>query len=412
STPLTDGIAGDDLQGAAPHQVAYDFGQSAANTVTARIYGIAAQANGSLTFQVTIDPGFARASVITNTASYRYFDANGFAGYEQFASASYTVTGKADLTLTGQHVPTATPGTTVTFTNVLTNTGDATDTFDVTLGASTFPAGTQIRLYKSDGTTPLADTDSDGTPDTGPLAAGASYNIVVKVDLPATTLPGSYKVSKTARSAIVPSRTVTVDDVVDGVALACRVSLDPDNQALIGFGQHVTYTHYLTNRGNCSETVQAMVNYLGDSKAGWTSFAYIDNPTAGGSSIPGVVDGTDTRVVQGWSRILGPGESVRVLVDVFAPSASVPNGTKALKQLADSDVTTLVITSVTVGPLVVHDTTLVDTDNIPGEPSNAIRNFTDGSFTTPTPWGVIGRSLFLRADAAACNADPAVAESR
>ncbi|HXF77849.1 MAG TPA: SdrD B-like domain-containing protein, partial [Usitatibacter sp.] len=125
-----------------------------------------------------------------------------------------------------------------------------------------------------------------------------------------------------------------------------------------------------------------------------------------------VVDGTDTRVVQGWSRILAPGETVRVLVDVFAPSASVTNGTKALKQLADSDVTTLVITGVTVGPLVVHDTTLVDTENIPGEPSNAIRNFTDGSFTTPTPWGVIGRNLFLRADAAACDADPAVAESR
>jgi len=162
------------------------------------------------------------------------------------------------------------------------------------------------------GVTPLADTDHDGTPDSGPLAPGASYNIVVKATLAATTPAGTYKVSKTASSAIAPGRSVTVDDVVDTVTQLCSIVLEPDNQALIGRGQHVTYPHTLTNRGNCQETVRAMVDYLGDSKAGWTSAAYIDNRTAGGGSIPGVVDPTDVRVLQGWTQVLQPGDALVV----------------------------------------------------------------------------------------------------
>jgi uncharacterized repeat protein (TIGR01451 family) len=412
STPLTDAIVGDDRQGTGATQIAFDFGQTTANAVTAVVYNLAAQQNGSLTFQVTIDPGLADNTIVTNTASYVFSDAAGNWGLTQTSSATYVVSGKVDLDFTGQRIASAAPGTTLTFTNVLTNKGEATDTFDILLGTSTFPAGTTIQLYKSDGVTPLADTDGNGTPDTGPLAPGATYNVIVKVNVPATTPPGAYKVSKTARSVTAPSRFITVDDSVDAITQSCKVSLDPDNQALIGRGQHVTYPHFLTNRGNCQETVTAMVNYLGDSKPGWNSAAYLDNPVAGAGSIPGVVDRTDTQVVQGWTRVLAPGESVRVLVDVRAPGVDASAKKASTKQLVDSDVTTLVITGLTVGPLVVHDTTLLDDQDIAQQPANAIRNFTDSSLTTPSAWGVIGRSLYLRADAAACNADPTVAESR
>ena len=316
------------------------------------------------------------------------------------------MTGRVDLELTGQRLPTATPGATVAFTNVLTNRGDATDTFDITLSGSTFPAGTVIELFKSDGVTPLADTDGNGTPDTGPLAPGASYNIVVRARIPETALPAAYKVTKTARSVRVASRTASADDSVDTLASVCRVTLEPDNQALIGRGQHVTYTHYLTNRGNCQETVRAMLDYLGDSKPGWTSAAYIDNRTAGNGSLPGVVDRTDVQVVQGWSQLLQPGESLRMLVDVHAPPMDAAAKSAAPKTIVDSNVTTLVVTSAGSGALAVRDTTLIDDKDIAPQPENAIRNFTDSSYATPTFWGVIGRNLFLRADAASCNADP------
>ena len=412
STPLTDAIVGDDRQGSGASQVAFDFGQTTPGAVTATVYNLPAQANGSITFQVLIDAGLSDNTVVTNTAYAVFVEPSGAFGNRVSGSDSYLVNSKVDLDLVGQRIATAAPGTTVTFTNVLTNKGEATDTFDVTLGASTFPAGTAIRLFKSDGVTPLADTDGNGTADTGPLAPGASYNVIVKVDVPATTLPGAYKVSKTARSATVPSRFVTVDDSVDAITASCKVTLDPDNQALIGHGQHVTYTHFLTNRGNCQDTVTAMVNYLGDSKPGWTSAVYIDNPVAGGGSIPGVVDPTDTPVVQGWSRVLNPGDSVHVLVDVRAPGVTAAAKSANAKQLVDSDVTTVTITGLAAGPLVVHDTTLLDDQDIPQQPDNAIRNFTDSTLTTPTAWGVIGRSLFLRADASSCNADPNTAETR
>ena len=264
---LSDAVNGNDREGAGSTQIAYDWNVTAPGTVTAWVYNIPANSQGSITFNVAIEPGIAIGTEVVNTAEWNYYSASGSYELRQFTSATYTVDGTIDLRLTGAHVPTANPGTTVTFTNVLTNLGTLTDTFDITLG-STFPAGTVITLFKTDGVTPLADTDGNGTPDTGPLAPGASYNIVVKVALPETTPSGAYKVSKTARSAAAPSRFVTVDDSVDAVAQACRVALEPDNQALIGRGQHVTYTHYLTNRGNCQETVRAMLDYLGDSKAG------------------------------------------------------------------------------------------------------------------------------------------------
>ena len=415
---LSDAVVGTDREGAGASQIAYDWNVTVPGTVTAWIYNIPANSQGSISFNVAIEPGIAIGTEVVNTAEYNFYSATGAYELRQFTSATYTVDGAIDLRLTGMHVPTANPGSTVTFTNVLTNLGTRTDTFDITLSGSTFPAGAVITLFKADGTTLLADTDGNGTPDSGPLAPGASYNIVVKVALPESTPPGPYKVMKTARSAASPSRFVTVDDSVDAVAQACRVTLEPDNQATIGRGQHVTYTHYLTNHGNCQETVRAMADYLADSKPGWTSAVYVDNKVAGRGSLPGVVDATDTRIQQAWSQVLAPGESVRILVDVQSPDAqaakalAAKQGAASAKQVVDSNVTTLVLTSASSGALTVHDTTLIDAQDGAGQPENVIRNFTDASYASPTFWAVVGRNLFIRADAASCNADPAVAESR
>ena len=114
----------------------------------------------------------------------------------------------------------AQPGTTVTFHNVLTNRGTLAETFNILLGAGTFPAGTPLRLYGPDGTTPLADTNGDGIPDVGALAPGQSVRIVVKADLPATLVPGEYSVQKTAQAARSPSRRATASDVVAAVEYA------------------------------------------------------------------------------------------------------------------------------------------------------------------------------------------------
>ncbi len=411
SAALSDGVVGDDREGPSTGQVAYDYDVTAPGTVTATVFNIPAGTGGSVTFQVSIDAGLAIGTSVPNTASYVFYDAAGnYLGQHETETVSYLVTGRVDLDLVGQRLASADPGSTVTFRNVLTNRGSATDTFDITLGASTFPAGTTLVLLKSDGVTPLADTDGNGTPDTGPVAPGATYVIVVRASIPATAIPAAYQVTKTARSASAPALAASADDIVDTITSKCATVLEPDHQSHIGRGQHVTYTHTLANRGNCTETVQALAGYLADSHAaaGWTSTAYIDNPVAGGASIPGVIDSTDTQVTRSWSVTVAPGETKRVLVDVQAPQTKAAQ----LKSIVDTNVTTLSLTSSGSGALAVNDTTMLDDQDIPQQTDNVIQNFTDGTYAAATPWGALGGNLWLRADAAACNADPAVAESR
>ena len=70
SLPLSDGINVPDDQGAAPNIIDYDFGVTAANTVTATISQVPAGFAGTVSFQVSIAAGHA-ATRIDNTASFR-----------------------------------------------------------------------------------------------------------------------------------------------------------------------------------------------------------------------------------------------------------------------------------------------------------------------------------------------------
>jgi uncharacterized repeat protein (TIGR01451 family) len=79
------------------------------------------------------------------------------------------------------------PGGSVSFTDFITNTGNATDTFNLAVSTigNTFPAGTTFAFYQADGLTPFV------TPNTGPLAPGASVAVVVRATVPASTAAGT-----------------------------------------------------------------------------------------------------------------------------------------------------------------------------------------------------------------------------
>ncbi len=405
-TPLTDAAGGD------PAGIDYDFGVTQAGAVHARIAMLAPDETGTLTFRLNVVPGRPIGEVLVNVAQGRWTDPSGNDSlWHDSSPAEYRVTGSVDLTLTGDRVAQAMPGDTVTFRNVLTNRGSIAERFDISLGASTFPPGTPFTLLQSDGTTPLADTDGNGTPDTGLVAPGASYTIVVRARVPETTPPGAYQVTKTARSATVPSRAASADDVLGSVGKRCRVELTPDNQSQSAYGRHVTYAHYLENRGNCEEPVRVVVGFLGDSRPGWVSAAYVDNPRAGGASVPGMIDATDAPIVEGWTALLAPGQGLRILVDVFAPPGPVA-AASTTKTTVETNLTTLTIESATGGSLRVTDRTTIDDQDSSIVPEGVIRNFTDPSYRVSTVWGVLGGTAWLRADARACNADPAVAETR
>ncbi|SJM93262.1 hypothetical protein [Crenothrix polyspora] len=138
------------------------------------------------------------------------------------------------------------PGTTVSFNNEIWNTGNTSDTFNITIAeiianASTaFPAGTSFQLFKSDGSTPLSSSDADGVPDTGPLLAGEHYTVVLKAIIPANacslvncTTAADFTVGITATSKGDPTLKNTVFDQVTAITPA---GVDLTNAGVLGAG--------------------------------------------------------------------------------------------------------------------------------------------------------------------------------
>ncbi|MFX7333376.1 hypothetical protein ABTI57_19990, partial [Acinetobacter baumannii] len=70
------------------------------------------------------------------------------------------------------------------FTNRVRNDGNAPDSFQLALQNSTFPQGTVCQLYAGDGVTPLSGP-------VGPLDPGATLDVVVKCQLPASYFESS-----------------------------------------------------------------------------------------------------------------------------------------------------------------------------------------------------------------------------
>lgn len=216
-TALTD--ANDGAQGTVPNTITYDFGATVAGRMTAVVAQVVPGETRTLTFQVNIAAAQATGA-INNTGSFTYDPGTGTpVGPFNTNTASFSVTASAGVTIAGATVPSAAQGTTVSFSNVVTNTGNGTDSFDITVANTSFPAGTTFQLFKSDGVTPLVDTNGNSTPDTGPVAASGTYTVVVKATLP----PGSagvnvnYTAAVTATSKTNPATSASANDVLTTV---------------------------------------------------------------------------------------------------------------------------------------------------------------------------------------------------
>lgn len=95
----------------------------------------------------------------------------------------------------------ANSGAVVAFANIVANNGNGSDVFDLTInnnagatyggagtvpaGAQAFPAGTLFTFWNATNNTQLTDTNGNGVPDTGAIAAGADRRITVRAQLPA-----------------------------------------------------------------------------------------------------------------------------------------------------------------------------------------------------------------------------------
>jgi trimeric autotransporter adhesin len=205
--------------GTAPNTIVSNYA-SGSTTWTATLAQVTAGQSGTVSFQVNVAAATA-AGTLNNTATYSYNNGGGTTVNGTSNTVGFTVRQASGVTYTGVTVAgPAAPGSVVTFTNPVTNTGNASDTFNIVVGTSTFPSGTTFQLFKSDGVTPLTDTNGDGVPDTGPLAAGATYNVVVKATLPpsATNTGAPFTVQSSATSVFSSAVTATATDTLSAIS--------------------------------------------------------------------------------------------------------------------------------------------------------------------------------------------------
>ncbi|MBL0125562.1 MAG: DUF11 domain-containing protein [Betaproteobacteria bacterium] len=358
---------------------------------------------GLVEFDITIAPGVPVDTVLKNIAQVSFVDFEGKTGPPTISNISeFRVIGTEAVTLRGMTLASVEPGSTVTFDNLLTNNGLRADAFDISLAGSNFPSGTVFKLFKSDGVTPLADTNGNGTPDTGIVPAGGTYKIVLKAQLPNGSSGGPYSVTKNAQSVTNPLVKASDVDGVTTIGALCRMVLEPNNSGRVAPGSSIVYTHVLTNVGNCTETVTIPADFLSNLSAGWIAQVYVDNALAGGQSIVGVLDATDTAVTPATTLTVPPGGRVVFLTRVSAPLGA-PNGS--------GNTTNFRVVGGNSGVLTVTDVTTVANGST-GDISDEITGYIDPGFLRPTVWGFIGKPLYLRAKAPSCNLDPTLIERR
>ena len=188
------------------------------NVVTATLTNIPANTIGYIEFNVKINKSIAGKieNVInvtgptTDTSNTAVVNVAPVYAVKMNGSAS-NVSDNTN-TITASAVP---QGGELKFTNYVWNIGNTTDRFNLTLTNSTFPAGSQIELYRADGVTPLLDSNGDGIPDTGLLAANSSVPVVVKVRFPssyAVTTNTPFEVTPKAQSLGDGTKTGTIKD--------------------------------------------------------------------------------------------------------------------------------------------------------------------------------------------------------
>jgi uncharacterized repeat protein (TIGR01451 family) len=345
-------------QGTTPNTIVYDFGVTVGNRVSVAINQVPAGTSGTVTFQVNVNSNVAPGT-INNIAAYTYNDGVATVPSQNTNTVGFTVNQAASVLLNGATsgttvtVASATQGSIVPFTNVVTNTGNGIDSFDMTVSASTYPAGTTFQLFKSDGVTPLVDTNGNSIPDTGPIVPGATYNVIVKATLPTGATGGPFTVVLTATSKADPTKAATTNDTlttivastVDLTNNSARADSTPagtaaaGNVATTGFGASGTTT-IITNTTNPGTTTRFTL-LVNNTSATADSYNLLASTLPTGWSVV-FRDSTSTgigtgNIITNTGTINGAANQ-KVFADITVP-ANAPPGTTNIDFTATSPTT-------------------------------------------------------------------------
>ncbi len=197
SGSLTDA---DDVEAGANAAIKYKVNSG---QVDVELASVAALSKGTVSFKVIVNPN--AAEKIPNTADYQQYNASNAVvkntltntvifNVEQtlgvvlnYSSSSANDDGEPNGGLNNLQTQNNTFGgiaKEIQFDNYVWNTGQATDTYNLSFLKSNVPSCAVVRLYHADGRTLLTDTNGDGIVDTGGLASGNSKRIKLGIYFP------------------------------------------------------------------------------------------------------------------------------------------------------------------------------------------------------------------------------------
>ena len=225
------------------------------STVTAVVSSVPAGFSGTVTFTIQIPSGRA-PGFINNTAQYQTLTQSqvntNTASYQVLQTAQVVANGSTASSVNGTLEPVtiagAAAGSTINFTNVIWNLGNAADTFVVSMaGQASWPAGTTFTLLQADGVTSLIANTTPSIPVySGGCAAGyetdaanqrCGYRVILRVQLPATATGGAYSITKTATSSFDNTKT---DTVVDTLTAVTANTVDLTNNVSVAGGANAS----------------------------------------------------------------------------------------------------------------------------------------------------------------------------
>jgi len=226
-------------------------------------------------------------------------------------------------------VPANAAGTSILFTQGVTNKGTTVDSFTLTLDSEL--ANWKLELIDpATGTVIATDTNGDGiwdggvTVSTGSLAVNATKFYTVRATVPFPTGAGTQNtVEFTATSALSPIvKDIGTDEItVLPASTFGPVVLLPDHSGIVTAGQTIAYTHRIFNNTGASETFDLTV----DRTLGWPTTIHADT-NGDGVYTPG----TDLQVAN--TAALPNGGSQILFVVTTAPIGT-PAGTDEVVHL-------------------------------------------------------------------------------
>ncbi len=208
ASPLTDAAGGD------PVGITYEYKSGATDSVIYVISNIPSSNSGTISFKAEINTG-SEGATITNEGFFTHDDLTGTASTGQVNVNIDEVYGIVVLGPDVVSSDSVNQGATVDLLNRYTNTGTTTDNFTISQSGSTFPSGTQIIFFQTNGSG-VATNPYSGNTVTG-VAPGATIEVITRITLPASATGGPFILDKTLTSAGDNSKFATIRDSLGGI---------------------------------------------------------------------------------------------------------------------------------------------------------------------------------------------------